>query len=504
MKQSYNQHLFIIVNNIRLQFENSIVSVERFIRKRLEFYDVQSYKIIDSWDNAYEMIGKEIKDSNSHFKYIVLIDIMNPLIDFNTVDCMTETLERVEKSKCICLGAVPGTEVHSMVSLKNIANTNFSKFPVEEFDKLKAVTIYSNTQFLYNNQLNLYKYKRLKLFITLSNKVEDLFLKSVDEIFKLLDDDQVYRLMLSFGEDLRLLEHDACPHCGGKLLPLLNTTSQPICGYVSSKKPHYLECEACYLVVSSPYIHDQDIWQVYDKWDKQDFVVSTNNPYNIQSVRCDFQKIYDLLPIKNKSLDLGGGVGNFSRFLRANYPEWDITHSDFAIKSIEDPNIKNLVLDFTNHPIGSEQYNLITAWEVIEHIPFHKFQFVMNNIFDALSPGGFFVFSTPDFDSPLCRSLDFYSMGLPFHYTVLGQKWLTAYFEAFAKFEIFDIKHCSDFLDDAQNWYGYAEKTSPSMALRGTYSLLKEVFKNDSGGKLKNSLTKAGMGTEIIMTLRKK
>jgi 2-polyprenyl-3-methyl-5-hydroxy-6-metoxy-1,4-benzoquinol methylase len=499
----WDQHLFIVVKSSRLEFENSSLEVENFVKKRLEFYKVKFFEITENYNEAYKLIQDVVTDLASSLKYIVLIDIMSPLVDFDIIKLMTATLDRVQKNRCLCIGSVPGTGVNSMIHLDSVRLKRLIKSAEIDIDKLETVTVYSNTQSLYNNQLNLYKYKRLKLFLVLCSKVEKLFEKSIDECFQLLDDENIYRLMISFGEDVRLLEHKNCPHCKASLQPLLNTASQPMCGYVSSKKPHYLQCEACNLVVSSPYIHDEDIWKIYDKWDKQDFVVSTNNPYNSQSIRCDFNEIYPLLPPETVSLDLGGGIGNFSRFLRSNYPLWDITHSDFAIKAINDENIKSRVLDFTNDLIGYEQYNLITAWEVVEHIPFHKFSFVMDNIWRALKPGGFFVFSTPDFDSPLCRSLDFYSMGLPFHYTVLGQKWLTSYFQTRHEFEIFDIKHCSDFLDDALNWYTYAEKTSSTMALRGTYSLLKEIFKYDNDERLKRSLTKNGIGTEIIVTLRK-
>lgn len=110
--------------------------------------------------------------------------------------------------------------------------------------------------------------------------------------------------------------------------------------------------------------------QIYDKWDKQDFVASTNNPYTSESVRCDFSRILSYLPKKVRSLDLGGGIGNFSRFLRATYPACDVTHSDFEIKANAPDGVSSRTLDFTRNPIGCAKYDLITAWEVIEHVPY--------------------------------------------------------------------------------------------------------------------------------------
>jgi 2-polyprenyl-3-methyl-5-hydroxy-6-metoxy-1,4-benzoquinol methylase len=280
--------------------------------------------------------------------------------------------------------------------------------------------------------------------------------------------------------------------------------SQPFCGYLPASRPLYHECESCGLVVQSPSVHEDDVHTIYDKWDKQDFVASTNNPYTTDSIRCDFPKILPNLPAKTRSLDLGGGVGNFSKFLHATYPAWDVTHSDFEIKATASEGVQARTLDFTRNPIGKAQYDLITAWEVIEHVPYHKLQFVLENIWEALAPGGYFVFSTPDFDSPVCKSFDFYALCPPFHYLVFGERWLRNYFADSKQFEVFDVKHCSDFLDDALNWYGYGSKTCPSMAMRGTAELLRAVFEMDADKSIRNRLAAAGMGTEIIMTLKKK
>ena len=94
-------------------------------------------------------------------------------------------------------------------------------------------------------------------------------------------------------------------------------------------------------------------------------------------------------------------------------------------------------------------------------------------------------------------------MGLPFHYTVLGKKWLVNYFLNKKLFKIEDIKHCSDFLDDAINWYSYAENTSANQGLKGTYAILKTIFGNFKNKDLKNLLLENEMGTKVIFTLKK-
>ena len=153
--------------------------------------------------------------------------------------------------------------------------------------------------------------------------------------------------------------------------------------------------------------------------------------------------------------------------------------------------------------MAPETYDFITAWEVIEHIPYEKLDFVFKNIFQALKPGGFFTFSTPNFDSPLCKSFDFFAIAPPFHYLVFGEKWLKNYFSSIEGIEIFDVRHCSDLLEDKSNWLKYAKETAPSTAMIGIIEVLEKIFEIDKNNCFDRKLIEDGFGTEIIITLRK-
>ena len=200
-------------------------------------------------------------------------------------------------------------------------------------------------------------------------------------------------------------------------------------------------------------------------------------------------------------------MGRFSQFLKQTFPEWSVTHSDFEIKrnqELEAVGIRTRALNLLEEPIGSESYDLITAWEVLEHVPFHRLGRVLDSIHRALAPGGFFVFSTPDFDSPLCRSMDFFAACPPFHFLVFGERWLRRYFTQSGKWHYLPPRACSDFLDDALMWYEYGAKTSPSFQLRDTAEFLRAIFEQDPQSELRHALLKKGLGTEVIVTLRKK
>lgn len=495
----FSKFTFCVIKNARLDFRNSSEAVEAFIAKRMECFSAKHEFFSDR--ASLELYIRNLqKSSQTTITHLVLMDIMCPFTDFELVEYMSSVLIKNNNDFCKPEGAVPGTEVIGILSLDQLDKN--IPFEISSFVAERNKSIQWRTQEKFNNQLNLYKYKRLKLFLELIRQYE-IYELSVSEIIAFLSKDDVLKLLLNFGNQARQFSYEKCPHCQGSLSPLTNTMSQPFCGYIPSNRSIYHECIGCGLVVLSPAVDENDVHMIYDEWDKQDFVRSTNNPYNKDSIRCNFEKITDLIPEKARSLDLGGGIGNFSKFLLSQYPNWIVTHSDFEIKAEAGDGIISRSLDFTQSPIGDEEYNLITAWEVIEHVPYHKLEFILNNIWKALKPGGFFIFSTPDFDSPLCKSFDFYALCPPFHYLVFGEKWLRSYFENMNQFDIYDIKHCSDFLDDALNWYSYGEVTCPSMAIRGTSTLLRRIFELDSDGNLRKALSGSGIGTEVVMTLRK-
>lgn len=456
----------------------------------MNFFNFTNIDFIDNDDIAAKIL--QISKEN---RYIVVIDILNPIVDIDLINKMIDSLEVTSKNYAICDGAIPGTQAEYIVAPK----VN-SSLDLQNSDEITLVRWFSQDS--YNNQFNLYKYKRLKMFLALLNKVENLYTLSIKEIIDKLNDSDIFNSLVAYGEDIKLYEYTKCPHCKGRLISLHMNMSQPFCGYIPSSRALYHECEKCGLIVMSPYVDQNETAKIYDIYDKQDFAASLNNPYKVGTPRCDFSDFINILPKSVRTLDLGGGMGFFSKFLKSTYPHWNVTHADFEIKSdinLEGLDIKTKALDFTANTIGKECYDFITAWEVLEHIPYEKLEETLNNIYNALSNGGIFMFSTPDFDSPLCKSNDFYATCPPFHYLVFTKRWLESYFKN-TKWNIHSIRHCSDFLDDSEMWYDYVGKTAPSFQLRATSEVLRELLSIPQNKKL---LLEKGMGTEVIFTLIK-
>jgi len=482
---------FIIKKHKRLEFKKSQTIVEDFIIKRLNFFGISNIDFVEN----NEIAGK-ISDSDLVKRYVVVLDILNPIVDIDLVKEMLESLKSTKANYAICDGAIPGTQVEYIIA------PEISSLP-DLMDDKEITLVRWFSQDIYNNQFNLYKYKRLKMFLTLLNKVPNLHTLSIKNLLDKLNEDEIFKNLVAYGEEVDVYSYDKCPHCEGRIIPLQMQMSQPFCGYLPVNKPLYHECEKCGLVVMTPFVDPDKTSKIYDLFDKEDFVATLNNPYTKDTPRCDFSDFLGKLPKVPRTLDLGGGMGMFSKYLKTTYSEWDVTHSDFEIKKnidLENLNITTRSLNFIQESIGNSCYDLITAWEVLEHIPYENLESTLKNIYEGLSTGGIFMFSTPDFDSPLCKSNDFFAICPPFHYLVFSKRWLENYFEN-SNWEIHSIRYCSDFLDDSTMWYDYASKTAPSFQQRATSKILQELLKKEENKQL---LLDKGIGTEIIFTLVKR
>ena len=127
----------------------------------------------------------------------------------------------------------------------------------------------------------------------------------------------------------------------------------------------------------------------------------------------------------------------------------------------------------------------------------------LENIWKALKPGGVLVFSTPNFDSPLCRALDFYSACPPFHTFVFSESWLKEYFAKTKRFEVVKVGYCSDFLDDLPGWMSYAKQTSSTMALQGLAEFSMHAMAGATDTEAKRVINQKVQGSEVILCLKK-
>lgn len=486
----------LLIGHARLDNERHEI-VAGFIEKRLRHHGFDSIHTCANRESAQEITPSLLKQ---HPDGVAWIDVMNPIVDIELLEEMAKRLLASDADYCVSDGAIPGTQPDAVLSPR------CTHFPIDLLVSPGKVQVHWGTQEKHNNQFNLYKYKRLKVFLGLNKLLPDLAEMTISNFCDALSRDDVFLKVLSYFTEGALISYDSCQHCGGSLDGLKPTMSQPMLGYLPSSRSYYFECRKCGLIQLSPALEENSLAELYDDFDSQDFVASTNNPYQPGSPRCDLRGIANLLGDHTASLDLGGGLGRFSQYLKKAFPTWDVTHSDFGKRNVEleSEGIRTRALNFLEQEIGRESYDFITAHEVIEHIPFARLDGVFGNIHDALRPGGLFRFSTPDFDSPLCRAFDYYNACPPFHYSVFRERWLRKYFEESGRWTIVETKANSDFLDDAAMWFDYTERTSPGLSQRSLSTVLKLVFSSPHGPSIREYLLQQGCGTEIVMTLRKR
>lgn len=157
------------------------------------------------------------------------------------------------------------------------------------------------------------------------------------------------------------------------------------------------------------------------------------------------QKLYALVRYKPdlKVLDIGCSGGAFVRsVLEDGYTAVGIEGSDISRK-LQGGEWGNIPLHlFTadaTKPFGvvdqqgtAVHFDVVTAWEVLEHIPKNAIRGVIDNIWSNLLPGGYFIASVPTFpdENPLVNAV--------YHVTLEPKQWWLEQFQRAGFREIAD------------------------------------------------------------------
>ena len=168
---------FIIFRNSRLEFNQSFIVVENFIRDRLKFAGIQGIDFVDDFDIAINRANDLISEASAG--YIVIMDVMNPMVDLQLVDAMIRCLQRNDALIATCEGAVPGSQVEYVLDSSKL--TEFPYDLIENSESEFVVHKRWDSQRKHNNQFNLYKYKRLKLFLKILESLDRMHKMSKDE-----------------------------------------------------------------------------------------------------------------------------------------------------------------------------------------------------------------------------------------------------------------------------------------------------------------------------------
>lgn len=100
-------------------------------------------------------------------------------------------------------------------------------------------------------------------------------------------------------------------------------------------------------------------------------------------------------PNENKLLDFGAGTGDFLQ--TAKNKGWEIYGIETNEQARGLANQKGIHLDSSLKEIKDTQFDAITLWHVLEHIP--NFQKTLNQLQTLLKPGGVLVIAVPNYKS---------------------------------------------------------------------------------------------------------
>jgi 2-polyprenyl-3-methyl-5-hydroxy-6-metoxy-1,4-benzoquinol methylase len=121
------------------------------------------------------------------------------------------------------------------------------------------------------------------------------------------------------------------------------------------------------------------------------------------------------------ALDVGCGCnGRFNRLLQSQGYQvegLDISSEMISLAKKHNPNSTYYHADVCTW-IPTKQYDFISAWDSIWHVPIDCSQTVLLKLIGALNPGGVFIWTTGGLDGPEEKRDS--CMGPPMYYSVLG------------------------------------------------------------------------------------
>jgi 2-polyprenyl-3-methyl-5-hydroxy-6-metoxy-1,4-benzoquinol methylase len=193
---------------------------------------------------------------------------------------------------------------------------------------------------------------------------------------------------------------EKCPICGGREM---KKSLSPIDHTVSSKSFDLVDCSNCGFRITSPRPSARSIGSYYES---PEYISHTNARSDLQdklyhaarkwALKHKYQLIAKHQP-KGKALDIGCGTGEFLAYLKGR---------GYTVQGVE-PSAKARSQADTLHGIptvdslekvpAQEQFQVITLWHVLEHVPDPRSTF--KRLYSLLAEGGLLAIAVPDRES---------------------------------------------------------------------------------------------------------
>lgn len=192
-----------------------------------------------------------------------------------------------------------------------------------------------------------------------------------------------------------------------------------------------VECEKCSFVFIPPYYRKQLTYEQYKDESVLNQIRAGNDWVKIQRHKLRFKLIKKYKP-KGKLFDLGVGWGHFlytGKLLGYETSGIEISEMPYTYAK-EDLKLNVQHVDFFDYPEEKEQYDLITMWDVLEHID--DCDRVIDKCANILKDEGVIVIQVPQIDSYFAKKYKekWKMMGLD-HVNYFSKKTITNLLEQY-------------------------------------------------------------------------
>ena len=359
------------------------------------------------------------------------------------------------------------------------------------------------------------------VFKKLINKYPKTLNMNFDDISEFLKSEKSINFFLRYGDTkIKIYNIDSCPSCkSDNSIKLYHSDGNTILGFLPNTTSYYKLCQECELVYLSKQISKRDLKIYYQDFSygrksyMSGYLKAWNeiNEYNSSHYS---NYLHGISNLKNQGniLDLGSGDGRFVALARKKNKKIKITAVDWFMPKELQKALNSLKISTYSSPVDAESlnkikldnYDLITMWEVVEHLKIKDLKNLLRYLDKILKKNGILILSTPDFNDPHCKSLDFWSMAAGEHLSVFNEKSLSKILDQ-AGYYIEQIERESVTIKMANAWYKYGYETNANISSQGSALMIEHILNNNKlRNQYKNYCRKKKIGSEMILFVKKK